>query len=194
MRKLYFYPTDTVWGIGGSIYSSEAFSSINTLKKRPISKAITILFNSYSVIEKTFTLPPKISSNFLNDFFLLETTLILDTKYWKGEVPLGLKQNETIAVRCLSNDVIDSIFSNEETAIFSTSVNLAGEDPILTYEKAKAFHQKYAPDAFFPKKDTVSCSGYSSTIFKWNDKEMTCIREGRLISEVKALCEKWDLM
>ena len=55
-NTIYVYPTDTVWGIGCSIYNQDGFEKIAKIKKTKADKPLSILFESRAEIELFFNL------------------------------------------------------------------------------------------------------------------------------------------
>ncbi len=72
--KLFIYPTDTVWGIGGSVFDQDVYHAINQVKKEPDLKPLSVLFSSMQQLQQFIDLPQE--GNW-SEFFKLETTLLL---------------------------------------------------------------------------------------------------------------------
>ena len=188
---VFLYPTDTVWGIGCSLYSLTGFVKIAEIKKTSKDKPLSIMFSDVKDIFQSFSLPEEVSEDWLELFFTLESTLGLPVKSSKIKIPSwAYGQSDYVSLRCLTNNPLMKKISSElQAPFFTTSLNLSGEPPILTLNNARDFHQKYAPttyllDSFNTLTETLS--GSSSTIvFLKENLDFEIKREGRKSEEIK---------
>ena len=185
---IFIYPTDTVWGIGCSIYSEKGHAEINEIKQTAKSKPLSIMFTNVQEIYQNFTFPEEINLPWLETFFKLETTLGFPLKACKLKIPKwATGDSEYVSIRCLQTDVTKKIYQDLQGPFFSTSLNLSGLAPIISSSEALKFHKSHAENAhFFDSNEKRDLSGSSSTIvfFKENlDFEIK--REGLKIKDVK---------
>lgn len=185
---VFIYPTDTVWGIGCSIYSESGYERIAEIKLTSKSKPLSIMFASADEVIESFRLPEEITKSWLEEFFKLETTLGIPLSLAKIRVPKwATGESDFVSIRCLSTPVIQIIHDEIKAPFFSTSLNLTGEPPITKTEGAKKFHQQYASETILIEStDDKDLSGTSSTIvFITESLNFEIKREGRKIHEVK---------
>ena len=79
------FPTETVYGIGANALNAEAVKKIYEIKKRPLSKPITLLVNSIDMIERVAKGITPFEYAIIKKFFPGPLTIILQKKekmYW----------------------------------------------------------------------------------------------------------------
>jgi L-threonylcarbamoyladenylate synthase len=185
---IYIYPTDTVWGIGCSLYSEIGHARIAEIKKTSINKPLSIMFASVTDIYKSFYFPKEITLPWLEEFFKLETTLGFPIKASKIKIPKwATGESDFVSIRSLDSDIVKSIFQDIKTPFFTTSLNLTGNAPIISMNEALHFHQIYANDAhFISSNEEHNLSGSSSTIvFIRENLDFEIKRSGNKIENVK---------
>ena len=184
--SVFIYPTDTVWGIGASIYSEAAYKKIAEIKKTTTDKPLSIMFTDINVLYKSFNFPSEITVPWLRNFFKLETSLGIPLKISTISIPSWVTaKSNMVSVRCLDMDLLKPISSSIKGPFFSTSLNVTGEDPIINYKEAKEFQLTHAPDAEFVGDRFNNLSGHSSTIVFFSGSSFEIIREGSRIIEIK---------
>ena len=190
---VFIYPTDTVWGIGSSVYSKIGYDKIAEIKKTSKDKPLSIMFSSVDEIINHLTLPREFSKNWLIDFFKLETTLGLPLTWLKIAIPSwATAESSFVSLRCLENEVIKNIDNEIKSPFFSTSLNLTGKPPIISQAEAVEFQKTYAPEAHFISsahfEDNLSGSSSTVVFFTKNENaelEFEIKREGKRVEEVK---------
>ncbi len=189
-HQTFIYPTDTVWGIGGSIYSENSYNEIARIKKTTADKPLSILFSSLKQLNDYFHFSEKLNEAWLRHFFSLETSLLLPLAWQKKEIPFWIYQGSPlISVRCLELPVIKELLEKTGAPVTSTSLNLTGQAPISSFEEAKKFHFEQCPELEFLAGKGVSLSGSSSTMVSINIAgAFTMLREGRHASQISELC------
>ncbi|MFA6236480.1 MAG: Sua5/YciO/YrdC/YwlC family protein [Bacteriovorax sp.] len=192
-NDIYIYPTDTVWGIGCSIYSRSGYEKIADIKKSEKNKPLSIMFGSIDDVVKYFQLPEGMTSVWMKNFFKLETTLGLPLKFAKIPIPEWVSGgSDFISLRCLETEAVKFIYHELHAPFFSTSLNITGDAPITELSAALNFQKKYAPGTHLVNSSlTTELSGSSSTIVFFKKKlEFEIIREGKRIIEVKEQLKK----
>lgn len=185
-ESLFIYPTDTVWGIGASIYSQSAQKSIASIKKTSDDKPLSIMFTDINVLYNHFNFPDVLTLSWLRNYFKLESTLIIPTKIAKFLVPSWITgKSEFISVRCLEHPELKSIGEALKGPFITTSLNLTGEPPIINFDDAKQFQLAYAPEAIMFGENTSILSGRSSTIVIFRVSHFEIIRVGLKLAEIK---------
>lgn len=182
-KKLFIYPTDTVWGIGAYIYEQAAQIEIARIKKTSADKPLSIMFNNLNDLKKSFQFPVQMNDEWLETFFQLESTLGLPLTTALIPIPAWVHGgSDMISIR-LSQD---PLLQNIPSPFFSTSLNLTGDPPVQTYEEAVDFQKKYAQDAVLLGDNSYQLSGQSSTIVFVRDEKFEIIRPGRMIFVVRS--------
>lgn len=123
-------PTDTIYGLHCRADCPEAVETIQSLKGRERDKPLVVLTSGLSWLDDHgFTLPP--------------AALILAQRFWPGPLTLVLPVPEdfpsavtggqsTVAVRHPGFPPLGKILEFTEIPLASTSVNAAGEPPLLS--------------------------------------------------------------
>lgn len=185
--EIFIYPTDTVWGIGCSIYSQKGYNRVAEIKKSAEGKPLSVMFADVEILFNSFYFPKEMTLDWLVDFFKLETTLGLPLESSKIKIPRwATGQSDFVTIRLLKTDISKKIYQEIKNPFFSTSLNFSGEAPIVSQEEALKFKNTYAPDAhFFTTKENCDLSGQSSTIvFFTENLNFEIKREGLKIVEV----------
>lgn len=187
--SIYIYPTDTVWGIGGSIRSRSVQKTISKIKKTDVKKPISILFSSIDQIHNFINIKSIFSNDWLERFFTFETTLGIPKSWWKDESSKWIfGESEYVAIRFLKLPHVLEICNKETSPIFTTSLNVSGEEVISQDSSARAFFNKYVlpceEDAIFVSNEN-KLSGDSSTIVFYDEHSFRIIRSGKLINQVR---------
>lgn len=188
--EIFIYPTDTVWGLGCSIYSEVGYHKIAAIKKNNLNKPLSIMFDGIDEVMKYFQLPENLTLEWLNDFFKLETTLGLPLKSARIKIPKWATGDSSfVNLRCLETDVVKKIYKKINVPFFSTSLNITGMPPITDYFSALKFQKEHAQDCQFVTTDNSinqHLSGSSSTIVFLNeDFKFEIKREGKRSEEVQ---------
>jgi L-threonylcarbamoyladenylate synthase len=124
------YPTEAVWGLGCLPENRKAVDRILSLKRRPAHKGLILVAASMDQL-----------SDYLEGLTENERKLLSDS--WPGPVswlipdnghaPVWVKGlNDTLAVRVSDHPIVKSICNEVQSAIISTSANLAGRAPITS--------------------------------------------------------------
>jgi L-threonylcarbamoyladenylate synthase len=185
-ESVFIYPTDTVWGIGASIYSEDARNIISNIKGSPENKPLSIMFADLNTLYNSFNLPTELNIAWLKDFFKLESTLGIPLTLSKISIPAWVtKDSEFVSVRCLENKTIQQIGEALKTPFFTTSLNLTGEAAITSFEAAKIFQKSHAPHVALFGDETHNLSGQSSTIVFLKGQTFKIIRHGQKTEEIK---------
>ncbi len=118
------YPTDTIWGLGSSIYSEKATDKIYNIKNRDRSKPLLLLVSGISMLKK-----------FVQDIHpRVETLLVYHHKPLTliYEHPINipeyiLSEEGSIGIRVCMDPFCQNIIDKLGHPITSTSANIAGE-------------------------------------------------------------------
>lgn len=125
------FPTDTVWGIGCSLDSTQAIKRLYKIKKRKRNKPTAVLVGSLNQAEKLGELDKQ--------------AVDLAKKYWPGGLTIIVKAKKTVpkiiqgkdnavGLRMPNNTLLLKILKKLDTAIVASSANFAGK-PIARTRK-----------------------------------------------------------
>lgn len=173
------YVTDTVWGLGCLPSSEKAVKRIYEIKHRDGKKPLILMSDEfYNLFDYIRQPVPKEAQKLIKKYFPGALTLVLEKSektpdYITSSMP-------TVGVRIPDNKTFADICRNiEGRVLVTTSANLSGEAPALTYEEAV----KYIGD----KVDLVipdygyTAKGKASTVAGFKDDEVTIFRQGEVI-------------
>lgn len=176
------YPTDTVWGIGASIYDQNAYKEIARIKKTNEDKPLSVMFTDIDHLMKSFVFPKEMTKEWLTTFFTMESTLGMPLALAKIRItPWVHGKSDMVSIRLSSNENLKVM----PAPFFTTSLNITGQPPITTLADAEIFWQVHAPLAKFISSSAQKLSGESSTIIFFKDNTFQIIRKGRLIDQIK---------
>jgi len=165
MKELIIFPTDTVYGIGASLYDLDNIKKIYEIKGRSFNKQLPVLCSSIEQIEKFAVFD--------------ESALKLAKAFWPGGLTLILKSKEeyyqfsgeeTIGVR-IPNHKLALELLEKFGPLKTTSINDSGDAPLNDYE---TIYKKYNNKVSYIYKNNEESLGLSSTIIN-------------LVGEVKVL-------
>jgi L-threonylcarbamoyladenylate synthase len=169
--KIFIYPTDTIYGIGGNPFDVNVVKRISDIKGRDEKKQFIWLISDFENL-----------MNYVEVIF--ENHLDFLQKIWPAPVTVILKLNErtkniinqeTIAVRIPQNDFCLKLLKEISRPLISTSVNRSGENPINQIDK---IIQNFSSDVDAILIHPESSEKKSSTIIDLTSKQPKLIREG----------------
>lgn len=124
------YPTDTIWGIGCDATDYLAVEKVYALKKRTESKSLIILLDDPEKIKEYVTSVPAIAWDLLQHVETPLTIIYPAAKNLAGNVVAG---DGSVAIRIIRTEFCKRLIRAFGKPIVSTSANIAGEDPPLTF-------------------------------------------------------------
>ena len=173
MKKIIIFPTDTVYGIGCSVFDKTSIKKIYEIKHRPIDKPLAVLCANISQID---------SIAYLND-----KAKRLINKYLPGPLTIIIKAKDNIK-ESMGLDMVGVRIPNSKVALdilekygpmATTSVNESGCVPLNEYDLIVKEYNKLV-DCIY--KSEEKSSNISSTVVKILD-DVTLIREGEISFE-----------
>jgi len=171
LGKIFIYPTDTIYGIGGNPFDKKVVSRISEIKGRDEKKQFIWLLPD---IEKVI--------NYTE--ILFENHLEFLQKIWPAQVTVILKLNErtkeitnqeTVAVRIPRDEFCIKLLKEISRPLISTSVNRSSEKPVNQTDKIISDYSQTVDAVFFKSQITTQIS---STIIDLTSKKPILIREG----------------
>lgn len=172
------FPTETVYGIGGSALSKIAIDRVYEAKKRPREKAINILVSDKTEIEKYAKINSDLERKIIETFMPGPITIILEKQKNFGA---GFTlDNNTIGVRIPDNKITSTILKNIKVPLIAPSANISGRPSGVN-----------VADIVEDFRDSVDIIidggnaklGLSSTIVKVENNDIQIIREGIITKE-----------
>ena len=171
MSKVIIFPTDTVYGIGASIFDKEGQARIYDIKHRDKSKPLAVLCASLNQIEEIAIVNIK-AKKLIQRFLPGALTLILPAKDKVKDI-MGIP---TIGVRIPNSKLALKILT-ENGAMATTSVNESGEKPLDTYEEIKAVYGNLVDEIYEKEEES---SHISSTVVSLIGDDVKLLREGSI--------------
>lgn len=171
MSKVIIFPTDTVYGIGCSIFDVKGIERIYAIKHRNKEKPLACLCASLEQIEEIAQLDTK-ARKLIQKFMPGALTLILPAK---PEVTnhIGYK---TIGVRIPNASLAIQILT-DNGPMLTTSVNESGNVPLNNYEEILKDYGSLVEQIYPPQE--VS-SNVASTVLDLSQNELKILREGAI--------------
>lgn len=170
------YPTETVYGIGASIFSSEALERIFEIKKRDKDKPISVAVSDFVMMDELVYMG-EMEKQFIKKFLPGPVTIILQKK---EKVPDILTSgSEFVGIRFPDHRTTIWLIELAGVPITSTSANFSGETP-----PRKVVDIRISADYVI---DGGECSGEPSTVVDLVNKRI--LRKGARFDEVKASLE-----
>lgn len=174
-------PTDTVYGICGSINSPEAQTKLKEIKKRPESKLFPIMC-AYIEQIKSIAIVDNKSKKIIKEFMPGPITIVLRKNEKLPEYINNGK--ETIAIRMATSNELKELIKSLGCPVFMTSANKSGEEVCKNLEEI----EKNCLDLDGMLEGTVSF-GQASTIVDCTSNEIKILRKGPISEDeiIKAL-------
>lgn len=172
------FPTDTAFGIGCRIDTSESIERLFRIRQRPLTQATPVLVVDPEMALKYFSHPSADVLHLMNTYWPGALTIIsdCDTEKVNNLVRGG---GHTIGLRMPNNDTALSIISGAGVPILGPSANFHGKPTPFTFESLDPELLKLV--------DYVvegSCSvGLASTVVDCTKNPYTIIRQGGVILE-----------
>ncbi|WP_341266713.1 L-threonylcarbamoyladenylate synthase [Candidatus Phytoplasma fraxini] len=178
-HQIIIFPTDTVYGLGCSIYNYKGLTKIYQIKNRDPNKPISVLFSDLKQIKEIALIDNKIQKLALF-FWPGPLTIIVFThkKYF------NLTKEKTIGIRIPNHPLALEILRNTGP-LKTTSVNKSGEPPLNDYLEIKKQYQNKV-DYIYLNNNFIS--NVNSTILDTTLSQWTILREGDIsLSQIKKI-------
>jgi L-threonylcarbamoyladenylate synthase len=169
--KIFIYPTDTIYGIGGNPFDINVVKRISDIKGRDEKKQFIWLISDFENLMNYVEVIFEDHLDFLQKIWPAPVTVILKL----NERTKNIINQETIAVRIPQNDFCLKLLKEISRPLISTSVNRSGENPINQIDK---IIQNFSSDVDAILIQSESSEKKSSTIIDLTSKQPKLIREG----------------
>ena len=172
------FVTDTVWGLGCLPTSEKAVKKIYEIKHRDAKKPLILMsYDIYPLLDYVQQPIEKEAQKLIKKYFPGALTLVVDKS---KNTPDYITSNlQTVGIRVPDNETFANICKNIDGHVLATtSANLSGEPPALTYIEAV----KYIGD----KVDLVIedyghiAQGRASTVAGFKDGKTVIFRQGEI--------------
>lgn len=178
--KVIIFPTDTVYGIGASIYDVEGMDKIYQIKKRDKSKPLAVLCADIDQIESIAYVTDK-ARKLISKFLPGPLTVILKSK----ECILDTFNGETVGVRIPNYDVALEILK-ENGPMATTSVNESGMPSINNYNEIIREYSDLVNEIYKPS--DCATSSLASTVVLIDEFGVKILRQGAITCEMIEKC------
>ena len=173
------FVTDTVWGIGCLPTSEKAVQRIYDIKKREAKKPLILMSDDiYPLLDYVKQPIEKQGQILIKKHFPGALTLVLEkSENTSDYITSGMN---TVGIRVPNNETFGNICKNIDSRVLATtSANLSGEAPALTYEEALA----YIGDKVDLVVEDYGClaKGLASTVAGFKDGEVVIYRQGEVV-------------
>ena len=169
------YPTETVYGIGCDPFNPEACERVQHIKKRKDKKTLLLLACSLSQVESFAGKLKGISQRLADIFWPGPLTIVINPQKQLPDYLYGISKG--VAFRVTSDPVAASLASEFGYPITSTSANMSGHSPILTYKEAL---DTFGDSADIILKNLEPLRGRPSTVIDLTSNHLAIIREGSI--------------
>ena len=170
--------TDTVWGLACLPNSETAVKKIYEIKKREAKKPLILMSDEFYNLFDYLKQPiEKQAQRLIKDKFPGALTLVLDKS---EQTPNYITSSmSTVGVRIPDNEIFAEICREISGRVLATtSANISGEPPALSYEEALAYVgdkvDYVVPDYGFKAR------GKASTVAGFKDGEVVVYRQGEI--------------
>jgi L-threonylcarbamoyladenylate synthase len=171
--KIFIYPTDTIYGIGGNPFDENVVTRITDIKGRNEKKQFIWLLSDFESVVNYTDISYETHIDFLQNIWPAPVTVILNL----NERAKNIIKQETIAVRIPKNDFCLKLLKEISRPLISTSVNKSGENPLNRIDQIVNNYLQEV-DAIFFNAETKEYK--FSTIIDLTSKQPKLIREGSI--------------
>jgi L-threonylcarbamoyladenylate synthase len=131
-KKIFIHATDTCYGFACRFNDKESIEKIMKLKKRENSKAFSLLFSDFKMLEK-YCHVNKEQKDFVQkqkdpSSFILKKKALLSEYFPKLD---------TVSIRLENNNFPVKLSSKLQCPVISTSANISGKKPLYTSNEVK---------------------------------------------------------
>ncbi len=173
------FVTDTVWGLGCLPSSEEAVKKIYRIKHREAKKPLILMsYDIYPLLDYVKQPICKKGQMLIKKHFPGALTVILEKS---KETPDYLTSGmPTVGIRVPDNETFAELCKNIDGRVLATtSANISGEPPALSYEEAMNYVGEYV-DYVMPSGD-CEAQGIASTVAGFDGENVIIYRQGEVL-------------
>ena len=173
------FVTDTVWGLGCLPSSEKAVKKIYEIKHRETKKPLILMsYDVYPLFDYVKQPIEKEAQKLIKRHFPGALTVVLEKSEKTPDYLTSSKP--TVGIRVPDNETFADICKNISGGVLATtSANISGEAPALTYEEAvKCIGNK--ADYVVPS-EGIEAQGVASTVIGFEDGKAVVFRQGTVV-------------
>ena len=171
--KVFIYPTDTIYGIGGNPFDQKVVRRIAEIKGRNENKQFIWMINNIENLLNYVEIVFEKHLDFLQSIWPAPVSVVLNL----NERTKRIVEFETIAVRIPKNNFCQELLKEIGQPLISTSVNRSGQEPVNNVEELGKNFIEEVDAIIFSREQTKQAS---STIINLTSEEPKLIREGAI--------------
>jgi L-threonylcarbamoyladenylate synthase len=126
------YPTDTIWGIGCDATNFNAVQRIYEIKQRSDQKSMLVLMNDISMLHQYLDEFPAVAMQIIQTATKPTTLIYPGARNLAENLPAS---DGSIGIRITSDPFCRKLISVIDTPLVSTSANLSGDPPPITFHE-----------------------------------------------------------
>ena len=180
------FPTETVYGLAGNIFSEKAINNIFNIKKRPLFNPLIVHLKSIEELGNVASEIPEIALKLATAFWPGPLTLLLPKKDCIPDLITAGKP--TVAVRIPNHPMALSLLRRLEFPLAAPSAN-----PFKRISPTKAQHVEnyFGSDIEMVLDGGICKTGVESTIVGFDNSEVIIYRLGGIsVEEIKKITKK----
>ena len=171
--KIFVYPTDTIYGLGGNPFDDGVVKKIADIKGRDEKKQFIWLLSDFENVMNYTEIVFENHLEFLQKLWPAPVTVILNL----NERTKTIANQETAAIRIPQNDFCLKLLKEISRPLISTSVNRSGRDPVSQIEQIINDFSQDVDAIIFSSQPSEKIS---STIIDLTSSQPRLIREGSI--------------
>ena len=171
--KVFIYPTDTIYGIGGNPFDQTVVRRIAEIKGRNENKQFIWLINSIDNLLNYADINFEKHLDFLESIWPAPVSVILNL----NERTKKIVDFETVAFRIPKNDFCQALLKEIGQPLISTSVNRSGQEPANNFDELKQNFLEEVNSIIFSSEPV---NQISSIIIDLTTEKPKLIREGSI--------------
>ena len=171
--KVFIYPTDTIYGLGGNPFDKEVAKRIIEIKGRNYSKQFIWLISDLNNVMNYVEVVSIDHFDFLQKLWPAPVTVILKLNDRTREIT----NQETAAIRIPDEKFCLKLLTEISRPLISTSVNKSGGEPLNDYDEMINNFARVVDSIFYYSNQT---NKLSSTIVDLTSEQPKLIREGSI--------------
>jgi L-threonylcarbamoyladenylate synthase len=177
-RGVIVFPTETVYGMGGSALEEDAVDKIYRTKQRPRNKPLSIMLSKKEDIEKYAYIQNDLERKIIDKCLPGPLTIILKKK---DNIGKGFtKDVDTIGIRIPENKIAQAILNKVNYPLVAPSANISGEESGIDISKIILEFGSVVDAIIDGGKPEI---GLDSTIVQVVDNDIKILRQGRMTKD-----------
>lgn len=171
--RIFIYPTDTIYGIGGNPFNEDVVERIQNIKGRNTDKRFIYLIDSIETLLRYADFPFEEYIDFLKSIWPNHLTAIVKLK----PSAQNLFGQHDAAFRIPDNHFCQKLLSTIKMPLISTSVNRSGQHPLFDSASILNEFRDEVDAVFYQNGNSLQ---EASTIISLVDEEIKLVRAGKI--------------